>query len=272
MKKIFTILCAVIFVFAAMVFSASLIGRSLADAALGELFNEQEEMKERISSALSEQLPQSGMLGEQVGTVVETVLESEAFSQQMETYFDIFLDDIVEGNNSANVLEETLRTAIEEQIDQLTLPAQSFVNKKQLTEALDAALDQVNFSQVYEQALDQLRNEMDPVSLSALHLLQWLRSDVLHYGALTAMAVTSVFFFMRGVKKGLQFLAVSALISGLLSGGIWLALRLFAMLTDSSWLSAMMIATTNALPYLSLILLLIAIAALLISIPLRRQP
>lgn len=80
MKKMVTVLCACLFVLGSMAFSASLVSRNLITDTLGETLVEQADIKERISSAISEQLPQSGMLGEQVGTAVASILESDEVS------------------------------------------------------------------------------------------------------------------------------------------------------------------------------------------------
>ncbi|MFR9254766.1 MAG: hypothetical protein ACLVJ6_04140 [Merdibacter sp.] len=75
-EKMVTVLCACLFVLGSMAFSASLLSRNLITDTLGETLVEQADIKERISSAISEQLPQSGMLGEQVGTAVASILRA----------------------------------------------------------------------------------------------------------------------------------------------------------------------------------------------------
>ena len=271
MKKMVTVLCACLFVLGSMAFSASLLSRNLIADTLGETLVEQADIKERISSAISEQLPQSGMLGEQVGTAVASILESDEVSRQLDAYLQLFIDDLVQGESSSEELNETLRASIREQIDQMQLPSQDLLTKEQLNAAVDAALDQLDVTQIYEQALIQVRGELSPSQMEMLRLLQWLQSDVLYYGSLCVMIVCAVLFFIRGVRKGLRMAAVSALISGVLSGAIWLALRLFATMQDTVLVSAVIISSTQVLLYLSGGMFVLALAAWGVSSFLRRQ-
>ena len=271
MKKMVTVLCACLFVLGSMAFSASLVSRNLITDTLGETLVEQADIKERISSAISEQLPQSGMLGEQVGTAVASILESDEVSRQLDAYLQLFIDDLVQGESSSEELNETLRTTIREQIDQMQLPSQDLLTKEQLNAAVDAALDQLDVTQIYEQALIQVRGELSPSQLEMLRLLQWLQSDVLYHGSLCVMIVCAVLFFIRGVRKGLRMAAVSALISGVLSGAIWLALRLFATMQDTALVSAVIISSTQVLLYLSGGMFVLALTAGGVSSFLRRQ-
>lgn len=271
MKKMVTVLCACLFVLGSMAFSASLLSRNLITDTLGETLVEQADIKERISSAISEQLPQSGMLGEQVGTAVASILESDEVSRQLDAYLQLFIDDLVQGESSSEELNETLRTTIREQIDQMQLPSQDLLTKEQLNAAVDAALDQLDVTQIYEQALIQVRGELSPSQMGMLRLLQWLQSDVLYYGSLCVMIVCAVLFFIRGVRKGLRMAAVSALISGVLSGVIWLALRLFATMQDTALVSAVIISSTQVLLYLSGGMFVLALTAWGVSSFLRRQ-
>lgn len=271
MKKMVTVLCACLFVLGSMAFSASLVSRNLITDTLGETLVEQADIKERISSAISEQLPQSGMLGEQVGTAVASILESDEVSRQLDAYLQLFIDDLVQGESSSEELNETLRTSIREQIDQMQLPSQDLLTKEQLNAAVDAALDQLDVTQIYEQALIQVRGELSPSQMGMLRLLQWLQSDVLYYGSLCVMIVCAVLFFIRGVRKGLRMAAVSALISGVLSGAIWLALRLFATMQDTVLVSAVIISSTQVLLYLSGGMFVLALTAWGVSSFLRRQ-
>lgn len=271
MKKMVTVLCACLFVLGSMAFSASLVSRNLITDTLGETLVEQADIKERISSAISEQLPQSGMLGEQVGTAVASILESDEVSRQLDAYLQLFIDDLVQGESSSEELNETLRTSIREQIDQMQLPSQDLLTKEQLNAAVDAALDQLDVTQIYEQALIQVRGELSPSQMEMLRLLQWLQSDVLYYGSLCVMIVCAVLFFIRGVRKGLRMAAVSALISGVLSGAIWLALRLFATMQDTAFVSAVIISSTQVLLYLSGGMFVLALTAWGVSSFLRRQ-
>lgn len=271
MKKMVTVLCACLFVLGSMAFSASLVSRNLITDTLGETLVEQADIKERISSAISEQLPQSGMLGEQVGTAVASILESDEVSRQLDAYLQLFIDDLVQGESSSEELNETLRTSIREQIDQMQLPSQDLLTKEQLNAAVDAALDQLDVTQIYEQALIQVRGELSPSQMEMLRLLQWLQSDVLYYGSLCVMIVCAVLFFIRGVRKGLRMAAVSALISGVLSGAIWLALRLFATMQDTVLVSAVIISSTQVLLYLSGGMFVLALTAWGVSSFLRRQ-
>ena len=271
MKKMVTVLCACLFVLGSMAFSASLLSRNLITDTLGETLVEQADIKERISSAISEQLPQSGMLGEQVGTAVASILERDEVSRQLDAYLQLFIDDLVQGESSSEELNETLRTTIREQIDQMQLPSQDLLTKEQLNAAVDAALDQLDVTQIYEQALIQVRGELSPSQMGMLRLLQWLQSDVLYYGSLCVMIVCAVLFFIRGVRKGLRMAAVSALISGVLSGAIWLALRLFATMQDTVLVSAVIISSTQVLLYLSGGMFVLALTAWGVSSFLRRQ-
>lgn len=271
MKKMVTVLCACLFVLGSMAFSASLLSRNLITDTLGETLVEQADIKERISSAISEQLPQSGMLGEQVGTAVASILESDEVSRQLDAYLQLFIDDLVQGESSSEELNETLRTSIREQIDQMQLPSQDLLTKEQLNAAVDAALDQLDVTQIYEQALIQVRGELSPSQMEMLRLLQWLQSDVLYYGSLCVMIVCAVLFFIRGVRKGLRMAAVSALISGVLGGAIWLALRLFATMQDTVLVSAVIISSTQVLLYLSGGMFVLALTAWGVSSFLRRQ-
>lgn len=271
MKKMVTVLCACLFVLGSMAFSASLVRRNLITDTLGETLVEQADIKERISSAISEQLPQSGMLGEQVGTAVASILESDEVSRQLDAYLQLFIDDLVQGESSSEELNETLRTSIREQIDQMQLPSQDLLTKEQLNAAVDAALDQLDVTQIYEQALIQVRGELSPSQMEMLRLLQWLQSDVLYYGSLCVMIVCAVLFFIRGVRKGLRMAAVSALISGVLGGAIWLALRLFATMQDTALVSAVIISSTQVLLYLSGGMFVLALTAWGVSSFLRRQ-
>lgn len=271
MKKMVTVLCACLFVLGSMAFSASLVSRNLITDTLGETLVEQADIKERISSAISEQLPQSGMLGEQVGTAVASILESDEVSRQLDAYLQLFIEDLVQGESSSEELNETLRTSIREQIDQMQLPSQDLLTKEQLNAAVDAALDQLDVTQIYEQALIQVRGELSPSQMEMLRLLQWLQSDVLYYGSLCVMIVCAVLFFIRGVRKGLRMAAVSALISGVLSGAIWLALRLFATMQDTALVSAVIISSTQVLLYLSGGMFVLALTAWGVSSFLRRQ-
>ena len=271
MKKMVTVLCACLFVLGSMAFSASLVSRNLITDTLGETLVEQADIKERISSAISEQLPQSGMLGEQVGTAVASILESDEVSRQLDAYLQLFIDDLVQGESSSEELNETLRTTIREQIDQMQLPSQDLLTKEQLNAAVDSALDQLDVTQIYEQALIQVRGELSPSQMEMLRLLQWLQSDVLYYGSLCVMIVCAVLFFIRGVRKGLRMAAVSALISGVLSGAIWLALRLFATMQDTALVSAVIISSTQVLLYLSGGMFVLALTAWGVSSFLRRQ-
>ena len=271
MKKMVTVLCACLFVLGSMAFSASLLSRNLITDTLGETLVEQADIKERISSAISEQLPQSGMLGEQVGSAVASILESDEVSRQLDAYLQLFIDDLVQGESSSEELNETLRTSIREQIDQMQLPSQDLLTKEQLNAAVDAALDQLDVTQIYEQALIQVRGELSPSQMEMLRLLQWLQSDVLYYGSLCVMIVCAVLFFIRGVRKGLRMAAVSALISGVLSGAIWLALRLFATMQDTVLVSAVIISSTQVLLYLSGGMFVLALTAWGVSSFLRRQ-
>ncbi len=271
MKKMVTVLCACLFVLGSMAFSASLVSRNLITDTLGETLVEQADIKERISSAISEQLPQSGMLGEQVGTAVASILESDEVSRQLDAYLQLFIDDLVQGESSSEELNETLRTSIREQIDQMQLPSQDLLTKEQLNAAVDAALDQLDVTQIYEQALIQVRGELSPSQMEMLRLLQWLQSDVLYYGSLCVMIVCAVLFFIRGVRKGLRMAAVSALISGVLGGAIWLALRLFATMQDTALVSAVIISSTQVLLYLSGGMFVLALTAWGVSSFLRRQ-
>ena len=271
MKKMVTVLCACLFVLGSLAFSASLVSRNLITDTLGETLVEQADIKERISSAISEQLPQSGMLGEQVGTAVASILESDEVSRQLDAYLQLFIDDLVQGESSSEELNETLRTSIREQIDQMQLPSQDLLTKEQLNAAVDAALDQLDVTQIYEQALIQVRGELSPSQMEMLRLLQWLQSDVLYYGSLCVMIVCAVLFFIRGVRKGLRMAAVSALISGVLSGAIWLALRLFATMQDTALVSAVIISSTQVLLYLSGGMFVLALTAWGVSSSLRRQ-
>lgn len=271
MKKMVTVLCACLFVLGSMAFSASLVSRNLITDTLGETLVEQADIKERISSAISEQLPQSGMLGEQVGSAVASILESDEVSRQLDAYLQLFIDDLVQGESSSEELNETLRTSIREQIDQMQLPSQDLLTKEQLNAAVDAALDQLDVTQIYEQALIQVRGELSPSQMEMLRLLQWLQSDVLYYGSLCVMIVCAVLFFIRGVRKGLRMAAVSALISGVLSGAIWLALRLFATMQDTALVSAVIISSTQVLLYLSGGMFVLALTAWGVSSFLRRQ-
>ena len=271
MKKMVTVLCACLFVLDSMAFSASLLSRNLITDTLGETLVEQADIKERISSAISEQLPQSGMLGEQVGTAVASILESDEVSRQLDAYLQLFIDDLVQGESSSEELNETLRASIREQIDQMQLPSQDLLTKEQLNAAVDAALDQLDVTQIYEQALIQVRGELSPSQMEMLRLLQWLQSDVLYYGSLCVMIVCAVLFFIRGVRKGLRMAAVSALISGVLSGAIWLALRLFATMQDTALVSAVIISSTQVLLYLSGGMFVLALTAWGVSSFLRRQ-
>lgn len=271
MKKMVTVLCACLFVLGSMAFSASLVSRNLITDTLGETLVEQADIKERISSAISEQLPQSGMLGEQVGTAVASILESDEVSRQLDAYLQLFIDDLVQGESSSEELNETLRASIREQIDQMQLPSQDLLTKEQLNAAVDAALDQLDVTQIYEQALIQVRGELSPSQMEMLRLLQWLQSDVLYHGSLCVMIVCAVLFFIRGVRKGLRMAAVSALISGVLSGAIWLALRLFATMQDTALVSAVIISSTQVLLYLSGGMFVLALTAWGVSSFLRRQ-
>ena len=271
MKKMVTVLCACLFVLGSMAFSASLLSRNLITDTLGETLVEQADIKERISSAISEQLPQSGMLGEQVGTAVASILESDEVSRQLDAYLQLFIDDLVQGESSSEELNETLRTSIREQIDQMQLPSQDLLTKEQLNAAVDAALDQLDVTQIYEQALIQVRGELSPSQMEMLRLLQWLQSDVLYYGSLGVVIVCAVLFFIRGVRKGLRMAAISALISGVLSGAIWLALRLFATMQDTALVSAVIISSTQVLLYLSGGMFVLALTAWGVSSFLRRQ-
>ena len=271
MKKMVTVLCACLFVLGSMAFSASLLSRNLITDTLGETLVEQADIKERISSAISEQLPQSGMLGEQVGTAVASILESDEVSRQLDAYLQLFIDDLVQGESSSEELNETLRASIREQIDQMQLPSQDLLTKEQLNAAVDAALDQLDVTQIYEQALIQVRGELSPSQMEMLRLLQWLQSDVLYYGSLCVMIVCAVLFFIRGVRKGLRMAAVSALISGVLSGAIWLALRLFATMQDTVLVSAVIINSTQVLLCLSGGMFVLALTAWGVSSFLRRQ-
>lgn len=271
MKKMVTVLCACLFVLGSMAFSASLVSRNLITDTLGETLVEQADIKERISSAISEQLPQSGMLGEQVGTAVASILESDEVSRQLDAYLQLFIDDLVQGESSSEELNETLRTSIREQIDQMQLPSQDLLTKEQLNAAVDAALDQLDVTQIYEQALIQVRGELSPSQMEMLRLLRWLQSDVLYYGSLCVMIVCAVLFFIRGVRKGLRMAAVSALISGVLSGAIWLALRLFATMQDTVLVSAVIISSTQVLLCLSGGMFVLALTAWGVSSFLRRQ-
>lgn len=271
MKKMVTVLCACLFVLGSLAFSASLVSRNLITDTLGETLVEQADIKERISSAISEQLPQSGMLGEQVGTAVASILESDEVSRQLDAYLQLFIDDLVQGESSSEELNETLRTSIREQIDQMQLPSQDLLTKEQLNAAVDAALDQLDVTQIYEQALIQVRGELSPSQMEMLRLLQWLQSDVLYYGSLCVMIVCAVLFFIRGVRKGLRMAAVSALISGVLGGAIWLALRLFATMQDTALVSAVIISSTQVLLCLSGGMFVLALTAWGVSSFLRRQ-
>lgn len=271
MKKMVTVLCACLFILGSMAFSASLVSRNLITDTLGETLVEQADIKERISSAISEQLPQSGMLGEQVGTAVASILESDEVSCQLDAYLQLFIEDLVQGESSSEELNETLRTSIREQIDQMQLPSQDLLTKEQLNAAVDAALDQLDVTQIYEQALIQVRGELSPSQMEMLRLLQWLQSDVLYYGSLCVMIVCAVLFFIRGVRKGLRMAAISALISGVLSGAIWLALRLFATMQDTVLVSAVIISSTQVLLYLSGGMFVLALTAWGVSSFLRRQ-
>ena len=271
MKKMVTVLCACLFVLGSMAFSASLVSRNLITDTLGETLVEQADIKERISSAISEQLPQSGMLGEQVGSAVASILESDEVSRQLDAYLQLFIDDLVQGESSSEELNETLRASIREQIDQMQLPSQDLLTKEQLNAAVDAALDQLDVTQIYEQALIQVRGELSPSQMEMLRLLRWLQSDVLYYGSLCVMIVCAVLFFIRGVRKGLRMAAVSALISGVLSGAIWLALRLFATMQDTVLVSAVIISSTQVLLCLSGGMFVLALTAWGVSSFLRRQ-
>lgn len=271
MKKMVTVLCACLFVLGSLAFSASLVSRNLITDTLGETLVEQADIKERISSAISEQLPQSGMLGEQVGTAVASILESDEVSRQLDAYLQLFIDDLVQGESSSEELNETLRASIREQIDQMQLPSQDLLTKEQLNAAVDAALDQLDVTQIYEQALIQVRGELSSSQMEMLRLLQWLQSDVLYYGSLCVMIVCAVLFFIRGVRKGLRMAAVSALISGVLGGAIWLALRLFATMQDTVLVSAVIISSTQVLLYLSGGMFVLALTAWGVSSFLRRQ-
>ena len=271
MKKMVTVLCACLFVLGSLAFSASLVSRNLITDTLGETLVEQADIKERISSAISEQLPQSGMLGEQVGTAVASILESDEVSRQLDAYLQLFIDDLVQGESSSEELNETLRASIREQIDQMQLPSQDLLTKEQLNAAVDAALDQLDVTQIYEQALIQVRGKLSPSQMGMLRLLQWLQSDVLYYGSLCVMIVCAVLFFIRGVRKGLRMAAVSALISGVLSGAIWLALRLFATMQDTVLVSAVIINSTQVLLCLSGGMFVLALTAWGVSSFLRRQ-
>ena len=271
MKKMVTVLCACLLVLGSMAFSASLVSRNLITDTLGETLVEQADIKERISSAISEQLPQSGMLGEQVGTAVASILESDEVSRQLDAYLQLFIDDLVQGESSSEELNETLRASIREQIDQMQLPSQDLLTKEQLNAAVDAALDQLDVTQIYEQALIQVRGKLSPSQMGMLRLLQWLQSDVLYYGSLCVMIVCAVLFFIRGVRKGLRMAAVSALISGVLSGAIWLALRLFATMQDTVLVSAVIISSTQVLLCLSGGMFVLALTAWGVSSFLRRQ-
>lgn len=153
----------------------------------------------------------------------------------------------------------------------MQLPSQDLLTKEQLNAAVDAALDQLDVTQIYEQALIQVRGELSPSQMEMLRLLQWLQSDVLYYGSLCVMIVCAVLFFIRGVRKGLRMAAVSALISGVLSGAIWLALRLFATMQDTVLVSAVIISSTQVLLYLSGGMFVLALTAWGVSSFLRRQ-
>ena len=271
MKKMVTVLCACLFVLGSMAFSASLLSRNLITDTVGETLVEQADIKERFSRAISEQLPQSGMLGEQVGTAVASIRESDEVSRQLDAYLQLFIDYLVQGESSSEELNETLRASIREQIDQMQLPSQDLLTKEQLNAAVDAALDQLDVTQIYEQALIQVRGELSPSQMEMLRLLQWLQSDVLYYGSLCVMIVCAVLFFIRGVRKGLRMAAVSALISGVLSGAIWLALRLFATMQDTVLVSAVIISSTQVLLYLSGGMFVLALTAWGVSSFLRRQ-
>ena len=201
MKKMVTVLCACLLVLGSMAFSASLVSRNLITDTLGETLVEQADIKERISSAISEQLPQSGMLGEQVGTAVASILESDEVSRQLDAYLQLFIDDLVQGESSSEELNETLRASIREQIDQMQLPSQDLLTKEQLNAAVDAALDQLDVTQIYEQALIQVRGKLSPSQMGMLRLLQWLQSDVLYYGSLCVMIVCAVLFFIAACAK-----------------------------------------------------------------------
>ncbi len=250
MKKMVTVLCACLFVLGSMAFSASLVSRNLITDTLGETLVEQADIKERISSAISEQLPQSGMLGEQVGTAVASILKSDEVSRQLDAYLQLFIDDLVQGESSSEELNETLRTSIREQIDQMQLPSQDLLTKEQLNAAVDAALDQLDVTQIYEQALIQVRGELSPSQMEMLRLLQWLQSDVLYYGSLCVMIVCAVLFFIRGVRKGLRMDGQCADQRSAQRRGS-AALRLFATMQDTALVSAVIISSTQVLLYLS---------------------
>lgn len=261
MKKVIAVFGACLFVFAAMVFSASLIGRNLIHDRLGETLVEQTDIKERIRSAVDDQLPQSGMLGEQIGTAVASILESDEVNRQLDAYLQLFIDDLVQGESSAKELNEALRASIEEQIDRLPLPSQGSLSKEQLRAALDSALDHLDIASLYDQALSQVREQLSPSQMGMLRLLRLLQSDGLYYGSLCVMIACTALFFLRGVRKGLRQIACCALLSALLCGGIWLALQLFARTKGTALLVALVAGSTQGLLYFGGALLLTALVS-----------
>ena len=60
---------------------------------------------------------------------VASILESDEVSRQLDAYLQLFIDDLVQGESSSEELNETLRTTIREQIDQMQLPSQDRLTK-----------------------------------------------------------------------------------------------------------------------------------------------
>ncbi len=222
MKKIITILSVLFFLCSSILFSASLCARNILNDTFGTMVVKQLNLKERVRSAIDEQLSQNAFLADLTTNAVVSIMESEELSKQFGQYGEMLLADLVCEEANGEEFEMMVKESLQEGLNDLTIPDNSFFTKEQMIDQIGDAIDQINFSTLYEQLLSQVRNQLTPAQFQLLRQFMIVRSDGFYYVTLVMMVICAMLFFLQGLRKGLRNLALSSMLVSMMIGVLWM--------------------------------------------------
>lgn len=260
MKKIIRVICICLFVGAAVLFSLSFTTRNVVQDAMKVMFQEQTQWKEQLTSLISEQFAGNPAVKNQVEGIVESVVNSDAIEQQLETYTQIFLNDLVSGKSDGDQMSAAIRSSIQEGLTKVELPQQSIITKDQLSQSIDQILNHIDFESVYEQALLNIRSQLSPSQFALLRVVDWLQSDSTYIGTILILIASLASFFLSGLYKGFRSLSIAAWLSTFIAGAGWLILQ-WSIQTQSASFLILLTTTAQRLLVWGAILFFIAIVS-----------
>ena len=260
MKKMIRVICICLFIGSAVLFSLSLTTKNVVQDAMKVMLQEQTQWKEQLTNSISEQFAGNPVVEGQVERIIESVVNSDEIEQQLETYTQIFLNDLVSGENEGNQMSTAIRSRIQEGLTKIELPQQSIITKEQLSQSIDQILNHIDFETVYEQALSNMRSQLSPSQFALLRVVNWLQNDSTYIAAIFIMIASLVGFFLSGLYKGFRSLSIAAWLSTIIVGAGWLILQWFIQTRSDSFL-ILFTTTAQRLLLWGAILFLIAIVS-----------